>query len=464
MLFTHRLVGTKQIFWWWLVALLTFPLTAHSNAAPKMEIIASKPTFVLPQFSGPYSQREASIAPEEYETAERLRTMLDNNQRDEVLKELEAFYDIELSPAMLTLKAQIYFSLKMYDKAETAYLVALKRSPQLVRAHSDLAQLYLFREDFDNARKYFANAVAFGSNEALIHGQLAYLNLTMHGPYSAISEYQKAMALEPENKQWQQGLLAALTQAKMYEAAQALLQELLVKRPDEPALWLNQAALALHTENFAQAAVSLEMAILLGDTDQRNLKTAAQLHLQLGSYDRALALLEQSLSKSNLNMAAVDDYFRWLSQLGMWDKAGLLLDGVKKDVARMSSDDQSQYYLHRAEIDSQRKLHASAKNYYKQSLANNPSNSKALLAYANFSAKQGDFVEAELLFIRAEAISGAEKNALLGRSQLYIDMQDYSSALTQLKATYQKFPEMVELRSNIEIIENIVRTKETTGT
>src|SRR5690606_23602385 len=365
----------------------------------------------LPQFSGPYSQREASIAPEEYETAERLRTMLDSDQRDAVLKELEAFYDIELSPAMLTLKAQIYFSLKMYDKAEAAYLVVLKRSPQLIRAHSDLAQLYLFKEDFKNARKYFANAVAFGSNEALIHGQLGYLNLTLHGPYSAISEYQKAMALEPENKQWQQGLLAALTQAKMYEAAQALLQELLAKRPNEPELWLNQAALALHTEDFAQAAVSVEMAILLGDTDQRNLKTAAQLHLQLGSYDRALALLEQSLTRGKLDMAVIDEYFRWLSQLGMWDKAGQLLNGVEKDVAQMSSDNRSQYYLRRAEIESHKKNFAKAKDHYKRSLTHNPSNSNALLSYADFSVTHGDFVEAELLYIRAEAIPGAEKKA-----------------------------------------------------
>src|SRR5690606_28380075 len=103
------------------------------------------------------------------------------------------------------------------------------------------------------------------SNEALIHGQLAYLNLTLYGPFSAISEYQQAMALEPDNIQWQQGLLAALTQAKMYEAAEALLQDLLAKRPTAADLWLNQAALALHQNEFQQALASLEMAILLGD-------------------------------------------------------------------------------------------------------------------------------------------------------------------------------------------------------
>src|SRR5690606_2013977 len=158
-------------------------------------------------------------------------------------------------------------------------------------------QLYLIQEDYKKARQYFANAVAFGSNDAIIHGQLAYLNLTMHGASSAISEYQQALALEPENPQWQQGLLAAFTQAKMYEAARALLREMLTRHPDKPGLWLNHAALALQTENFEEAVIGLEMAILLGDDDEKNLKTAAQLHLQLHCYDRALVLLKKVLGK-----------------------------------------------------------------------------------------------------------------------------------------------------------------------
>src|SRR5690606_8678352 len=143
----------------------------------KLYIELDKPIFELSQITGHNQEREASIVPSEYEAAERMRGLLDSGEKGEVLKELEAFYDIELSPAMLTLKAQVYFSLEMYDEAEKTYLAVLKRAPQLVRAHSDLAQVYLIKEDHKNARKYFANAVSFGSNEAIIHGQLAYLNL-----------------------------------------------------------------------------------------------------------------------------------------------------------------------------------------------------------------------------------------------------------------------------------------------
>lgn len=443
-----------------LCIVFSIPTYCHGQITTNYEIVQGKPVFVLPQFTGTYSQREASIAPEEYESAERLRTMLDNNQNDAVLKELEAFYDLELSPAMLTLKAQIYFSLKKYDLAEKTYLAVLKRAPQLVRAHSDLAQVYLIKEDYENARKYFSNAVAFGSNEAIIHGQLAYLNLTLHGPYSAISEYQQAMALEPNNPQWQQGLLAALSQARMYEAAQALIQELITKRPEEPSLWLNQAALAIQRQDLKLATASLEMAILLGDTDQRNLKTAAQLHLQLNSFDRALALLDQSLQSATLDMTTINDYIAWLGRFGMWDKASKLLERIANSVGKMPLDDQSFFYLHQAKIAEHEKSHEQAKNFYKQSLAKNPTNGETLLSYANFASTREDYVTAEMLYIRAEAISGIEKDALIGRSQLYIDMKDYTSALNQLKNIYQKFPEMTNIKDNIEIIENIIRAKE----
>lgn len=305
----------------------------------KISIVVPKPTFILPKFTGPYSEREASISPEEYETADRLRELLDNNKTAEVLKELDKFYDIELSAAMLSLKAQIYFSLQMYKKAEKTFLAVLSRKPQLVRVHRDLAQLYLIQDNNKKARFHFAKAISFGSQEAVVHGQLGYLNLTMYGSFSAISEYQKALALEPENPQWQQGLLQALSQAKMYESAQALISELLVQNPNDKDLWLNQAALSLNMNNTKKALSSLEMAILLGINDDKNIKTAAQLHLQLGSYDRAVELINIHFDKSELDMNILDEYLVWLRQVDMWDHASQLLEKLSNKLDKMTPSD-----------------------------------------------------------------------------------------------------------------------------
>lgn len=423
------------------------------------EIKLAKPEFVLPRFSGPYTEREASIAPEEYEMAETLQSLLESGQRDEVLAQLETYYEIELSPAMLALKAQVYSSLEMYDKAETTYLSILNRSPQLVRVHSDLGQLYLIREQFEKSRAHFANAVAFGSNDALVHGQLAYLNLTLYGPYSAISGYQTAMAIEPENVQWQRGLLASLTQAQMYNAAHALLRELISRRPEEPELWLNRAALAMQDDDPAQALASMEMANLLGDTDRDNLKATAQLHLQLGSYQRALALLKNGVARQSLNMSAIKDSVGWLLQTNMLAEAQELLDQAQNVFDKMSNDDRSNYFLLSARLSAMRNEVQKADRLFTQSLEANPVNGEALLAYADSLRARKNHTESELLYIRAEAIRATEQKAMRGRAQLYIEMQDYTAALRHLTLTLKKYPDLVDLHRNIEIIENILQAK-----
>lgn len=428
-----------------------------SAAASEFELHLAAPEFVLPQFTGPYTDREASISPEEYETAERLKSLLEAGQKQEVLEELEGYYDIELSPAMLALKGQIYTSLGIYEKAEATYLGVLRRQPQLVRVHSDLAQLYLVQDKFAEARKHFSRAVELGSNDAIVHGQLAYLNLTQFGPFSAISSYQAAMAIEPENQQWQRGLLAALTQANMFESAQALLKELIVKRPDDSQLWLNGAALALHKGDYKEALVGLEMAITLGDDDSRNLKTAAQLHLQLGHNDRALVLLNQGVKKQGLAFEVIDEAVDWLIQTRALAEARELLDLTSPRINDLNSKERSRYYKQLASL-SQADRTADAEAYYLKSLAADPANGEALVAYAEYLAEAKRSVEAELIYMRAEAIQTVEKEAMLGRAQLYIDQRDYTSALNILSDVLRRYPAMRELIDNIETLESVIRT------
>lgn len=452
---------SKAISYFFLpIVILGFSLSTIAQESQIMVITVEKPTFVLPQFTGPFREREASIAPEEYEVAERLRGLIENGEREAVMAELDEFYDIELSAAMLSLKAQIYFSFELFDKAEKTYLAVLLRKPQLVRVHADLGQLYLLKNDNKKAREYFANAISFGSNEALIHGQLAYLNLTMHGAFSAISEYQQAMALEPDNLQWQQGLLAALSQARMYESAQALIAEMLEKNPGDSSLWLSQAAISLRENNTSKALRSVEMAILLGDRDNNNLKIAAQLHLQLNSYDRALELLKESLASAALNMETLNEYLIWLGQVGMWSQAADLLNDAEKKLPSMSADNQSTFYLHRARILAAQNKNQASNRSYSLALEKNPANGHVLIEYAKFLVEQEQLVKAELIYSRAEAIPGQEKLAILGKAQLYINMRDYKSALVELRKAYKTYPELIDLKDNIEILENTLRAQD----
>lgn len=446
---------TKNVILLWLVC-VSLPGWAAEETL-QLHIELAEPTFVLPQFSGPYMEREANIAPEEYEMAETLQTLLAAQNTTQVLAKLDEFYSIELSPAMLALKGQVYVALKMFDDAEHTYLQVLKRKPQLVRVHADLGQLYLVMGRSEDARKHLARAVALGSNEAVIHGQLAYLNLTTFGPFSAISEYLQAMALEPENTQWQQGLLAALTQARMFKATNALIIEMLERHPYDKSLWLAQAAVALELEDKQRALQSLEMAILLGESSTHNFKTAAKLHLQLHSYSRAFELIALSLDTDLPSMTVVGEYLAWLEATGMYDQQYSLLQRIQPSLQNYALEDRAIFFFHRARLAHREGELALAENWYQRSLDANAANVATLIAFGELKKASRKFVEAELLFVRAASLEDGEKKGLLALAQLFVEIKDYKSALTNLNAVYLKYPELADIRENIDILERILK-------
>lgn len=435
-----------------------FVVSISSNAqqTTNFKLEVEQPTFIIPQFSGPYREREAPIAPEEYEMAERLRGLLDAGDKQRVLKELETFYEIELSIAMMMLKAQVYFAVEEYDKAEQTYLASLSRSPQLVRAHVDLGQLYMLQNKMKKARDYFARAIELGAKEAEVYGQLGYLNLTQHGPFSAITAYQQALAIEPENKQWQQGLFISLTQAKMFEAAQALLSDLIAKEPNNSQFWLDQAVLQLEQSRNTEALASLEMAILLGDKRVNNLKIAAQLHLQQDSFIRAVELIKAHINTEELDLTSLRAYLSWLNQREMWTDVEDVLTELMKTFAQYDDAKQSVIYLYTAELKRNQKQSKSAKSNYENAVNKDPNNGFALLSYANFLVTEKSFIDAETLFLRAEALESTQRHAMLGRAQMYVDVQNYEAALSMLQSVVSRFPNTKGIEDQIEILKKVI--------
>ncbi|TMO67802.1 tetratricopeptide repeat protein [Pseudoalteromonas aurantia] len=431
-------------------------ISTNAQQINNFKLEVDQPQFIIPQFSGPYREREAPIAPEEYEMADRLRGLLDKGDKQVVLKELEAFYEIELSIAMLMLKAQVYFALEEYDKAVQTYLVSLSRSPQLVRAHIDLGQLYMLQNKTNKAREYFARAVELGAKEAEVYGQLGYLNLTQYGPFSAITAYQQALAIEPDNKQWQQGLFISLTQAKMFDAAQALLTDLITKEPDNSQFWLDQAVLQLEQSRNAEALASLEMAILLGDKRVNNLKIAAQLHLQRDSFPRAVELIKAHINTETLDLKSLHAYLSWLNQREMWSDVEDVLLELTKNTNEYNNAKQSVIYLYTAELKRNQNQPKLAKTHYKNAINKDPNNGHALLSYANFLVTEKSFIEAETFYLRAEALEKTQRHAMLGRAQMYVDIQNYQAALSILQNVFNRFPNTQGIEDQIEILRNVI--------
>ena len=439
-------------------ALLLSPLAKAANTM-EIELTMGKPKFVLPQFHGEFMKRESTIAPHELEIAQQLQELLDNDDKQAAIEQLSTFFDLELSAALLHLKGQVYFSLREYDLAEATFKTVLLRMPQMVRAHSDIGQLYLVKNDYKKAQEHFSKAIALGENSPTIYGQLGFLNLQLHNAHSAISMYQNALAIEPDNTQWQQGLLTALTQAKLYSSAISLSDEILKSHPNDQDLWLGRAFIFLRNGEDFKALASLESAILLGNKDANNLLAAAQLHLQLHSYDRATGLLEEYVKSGKYNTQAFQQVLSWLNQNKRWEDSSKILNVLSKHGKSISPQENSQFLVQQALVFAGTNKASQAKQFFSKALSADPSNTTALISAADFYLKQKDYVQAEIFYTRAEAFDDVKKKALLGRAQVMIDIKDYETALTLLRSAYRLYPDLIDLKENIAILENTIQAK-----
>lgn len=82
-----------------------------------------------------------------------------------------------------------------------------------------------------------------------------------------------------------------------------------------------------------------------------------------------------------------------------------------------------------------------------------------LIAYADFLASQKQFTQAETLLLRAEALDKTQKQAMLSRAQMYVDLQNFAAALSVLKSVATRYPSTQGIRQQIDILENILITK-----
>lgn len=443
-----------------IVLLIAFVLLmpSHGMAKDKYELILKKTPFIIPQFSGPFRQRQASISPEEYELANKLRVLLEQNKTKEVLTILDGFYNIELSPAMLLLKAQVYFRLKDLNKAEKSFLAVLARMPQLVRAHIDLGRLYLSMEKNKKARHHLSLAVSYGANDPVVYSELGFLNLLEHNAWSAISAYQSALVVEPGNVNWQQGLLAALMQAKLTDSALALVDEMISNDIENSDLWLIRASICIDAERNVKAISSLEVAMRLNKIEPYNRVVAAKLHLQEKNYARAVDIFIQNITSKSVEIETLNTALSWLLREKSWSQADRLLKAMEKRLASMNKASISQYYLQRGNtVMLQNKK--GAINYYQKAVDADPSNGKAIVALADLQRKLKKYHKAEILYSRAEAIQSVEQEALLGKAQVYLDTADYKSALSLLRSIYRKYPRKTDLKENIELLEKTIKAR-----
>ena len=445
-----------------LICLALLPVASASALDLRLKLALPSTQLLLPAVSKPLSQKEGEISAEEYPIAQELRPLLNAKDYKAALVILQKQDSKTMSAALLMIRAQIALQLQQYPGAEKDFKAALVLLPDFVRAHQGLALLYLASKQWEKAHPALTTVISLGGGDAQIYGQLAYLNLSQHNGWSAVSAYQHALMLAPGNKSYQEGLLVALMQTKQLLSAQSLVEEMLSADPGNITLWLQRANTALELEDNIKALGSLEVAVRLGDKRPESRLVAAQLHMKTKNFKRATQLLQANINHNQWDMATLDEVLSWLAYQQQWQHISSLLDGVAKHTKKMNSQDLSRYYLHRAELAVGRGKTKAASKAYTKAINANPGNGSALIAHAKMLAASKKYTHAELLYNRAQALVSVREKALLGQAQLFIDQRNYPAALELLRKVYQEYPENRDLEHNIRSLVSIIGVREQT--
>ena len=268
--------------------------------------------------------------------------------------------------------------------------------------------------------------------------------------------------LQPDNSQWQQGLIYALTQAQAYQQAQALIEQMLERTPNDRSLWLLRSQVALQQQRNSDALSSLEVALRLGDTQVNNYTIAAQLHLQHGSTERAVTLLSQSiqqLNKSNRDalLPNIEQTAAWLANQQRWSELNTLLKALEYHTQTIPAATASRLAVYRAQYALHHQQQSQALKWLNGAIAQDPSNGEALIGLAQLHSDNKSYEKATLYFVRAATFEEVRERALLGHAQLEIDREQYPQALSLLRKAFKHNPERRDIAGNIRALEKLVR-------
>jgi tetratricopeptide (TPR) repeat protein len=468
-----------------LVSLASLPVSAA-----ELQVALPPAHFVLEQGETPLLPREGQQLLTESDTLQKWLPLLSDQKTEQVLAAIRERYrdlttELEagdpkgeaaqkavdgnfavagrmpagaVSATMLYFIGSAYMAAQNNKAAEAAFKAALKAMPDYARVHDSIGILYLLGERYADALPHLSRALQLGLATPNLYGALGFANQKLQSYFGAASAFQAAMMLEPDNEQWQQGLLSSLAASKQNEAGLAFVDQLLTRRPNDSGLWVYRASLELGEGRKQQGLNSLEVAIRLGNDDLANLQVCAALHLELGSVDRAVALLTAGIAKG-MDFRYADQSMQSLAEREQWPALQKLLDEYK-NVSALDDKQQSRLLLHRASLSEHDKNVAQQSAQLQRALALDPGNADALLQLGQLQQRDKNYAQAELLLQRASAYATVAEAATLTLAQVAIEQHNYDKALKLLRDVHASNPARTDLARNIEALESLVQLQQ----
>ena len=127
----------------------------------------------------------------------------------------------------------------MVNQYSKIILEQLEENPENARYNYQAARMYLGRNDFGNALKYFEKAAKINPNYKLVFSEIAKIDLQMNDKNRAIEYFKKSVKYNPDNPSPANNLAVVYMSIGKFEQAKKIFEDALKKNPENDALKYN---------------------------------------------------------------------------------------------------------------------------------------------------------------------------------------------------------------------------------
>jgi tetratricopeptide (TPR) repeat protein len=391
------------------------------------------PKKIINKSSSFLKEAEPEMTEEEYALYQKISIML-QAQPDFAIKLVEGMMadSPPPSPAFEFILGNAYFLAGQHDLAEARFLSALKRFPSFIRAWNNLGLLYYTTGRYADAIPCLAKSVSLGDRDPGTFGLLGYCEERGGNAVAAEMDYLQALAGDPQNTDWMEGLFRIYSEGHEYVRAQALIEDLIRIRPSEPRYWLADANNLLAEGRKQEALVMLEVARGAGLAGPDELNELADLYADQGLDEEAVGVYAKlAVLKPDLGEERMLRFARVLLESGKLKEADDALGRLPSDLtpsARLA------LLQTKADLFAARRQWPEARGELEELLHAAPLDGQALLSLGAAYLAENDVPRATFAFEAACRIPDSTYRASLELANIELKSRDYEKCAEYLRS------------------------------
>jgi len=414
-----------------LITLLTGPVAA---ADLDLQKIFQTPEFKA-RFAASYgfnSSVEPTITQEEKQLLDEVAGILRTNMPAASLRLLEGT-TTDSSAALDFTLGNFLFQRNKLDHAARQYRLALRKMPDFLRAHKNLALIQFQQADYTNSLASLLKSIALGEVDELTYGLIGHCHFRLGHHASAESSYRRALIFNPGNENWKQGLASTLIEQGRHAEAAAWLEELLILKPDRADLWLAQADTYLGRKDVDRAAANYELLRRMGKASPGSLLNLGDIYVNQGLPQAAVDTYLEALAKRPLpDLDRMLRVARIILEQQHPKESSRLVSGLEKAYDTKSDD----LLRLKSRIAFSQGDTSGAVSALESLLEQNPTDGESLLLLGDHYAADPEKESQEraaLLYERASRVEGYAARAMIQQAVMLVRRNQFDKAILLLK-------------------------------